>query len=237
MITFFKNGQDARKYASYFIWFLIRDFVGEDIKKFNPGYIVVSYSGRIQIIDEHFVRIMQELCLASSRKVLFYPNFTSELAEDVAINYTFDNFPPSQSNLSEVSIDFYRKISQFLKISSGTYNLEFPYEREPIISRYKLGKINNYILGLLNALSAHEYKQFENRVCDIIMRAPDIILSRNISEHSKDIQATIPNYYKEMFAFINNMLLHANTSQLASSPELGNLLKMIREKLREIAES
>lgn len=77
--TLFKDQKDVSKYASYFVWFLIRDFVGDDIKKFNPNYIVFSYSGKINIIDDHFIRIMQEFAEASNRKVIFYPNFTTAL--------------------------------------------------------------------------------------------------------------------------------------------------------------
>ena len=57
-----KTENDAKKYSSYFVWALLKDFVGEDIKKFNPNYIVVSYSGRINIIDSHFTEIFQSLC-------------------------------------------------------------------------------------------------------------------------------------------------------------------------------
>lgn len=46
-----------------------------------------------------------------------------------------------------------KKMSQFLKITSGTYNLDIPSGNEPFISRYKLAKLNNYIRGILNALS------------------------------------------------------------------------------------
>lgn len=44
-------------------------------------------------------------------------------------------------------------MSQFLKICSGTYNLEIPDERETIIPKYKLAKLSKYIRGVLNALS------------------------------------------------------------------------------------
>ena len=46
-----------------------------------------------------------------------------------------------------------RKMSQFLKISSGTYNLDLPKDHEDVISRFKLAKITTYIRGLMNALS------------------------------------------------------------------------------------
>ena len=83
-----KKDEDAHKSASYFIWFLLKDFVGDNINKFNPHYIVVSYSGRINILDEHFTRIIQGLCSSCSRKVLFFPNFSTELVEEeAALNY------------------------------------------------------------------------------------------------------------------------------------------------------
>ena len=81
-----KGEGDARNNSSYFVWALLRDFLGDDIKKFNPTYVVVSYSGRINLLDAHFTLLLQELCLASNRRVLFFPNFTAELAEDIALD-------------------------------------------------------------------------------------------------------------------------------------------------------
>ena len=56
---------------------MLKDFVGDDIKKFAPNVIVISYSGRIKIINDHFEDIIKELASISSRKCLLYPNFTS----------------------------------------------------------------------------------------------------------------------------------------------------------------
>lgn len=73
-----------------------------------------------------------------------------------------------------------KKFSQFLKITSGTYNLEPAEDRESILSKYKTGKVNNYIIGLLKTLSEHEYPQLKNRVSEIILKSSDIIFSNGI---------------------------------------------------------
>ena len=49
----------ALKYASYFVWFIIRDFLYDDIRKFNPNMILISYSGKVNIRDEHFIKMTQ----------------------------------------------------------------------------------------------------------------------------------------------------------------------------------
>lgn len=76
---FYHKNIDANTYASYFIYFLMKDFIIEDIKKFNPDIIIVSYNGELVIKDEHFVKIMQELAGVCKRKLMLFPNFTTRM--------------------------------------------------------------------------------------------------------------------------------------------------------------
>ena len=69
--------EDIENHESYFVRFVIKDFLLNQIREFNPSFILISYSGRIHIEDHHFVEIMQELTKIANYKLLFYPNLTS----------------------------------------------------------------------------------------------------------------------------------------------------------------
>lgn len=63
---------------------------------------------------------------------MFYPNFSTQLVEPAIFesyelydNFVIPAFPIDKS----CTIDLMRKFSQFLKISSGTYNLELSRDR------------------------------------------------------------------------------------------------------------
>ena len=45
-------------------------------------------------------------------------------------------------HLNDHWIELFNKMTRFLKVSSGTYNLSRNYEEEPLVNRYK----NQYIL-------------------------------------------------------------------------------------------
>jgi hypothetical protein len=45
-------------------------------------------------------------------------------------------------HLNDHWIELFNKMTRFLKVSSGTYNLSRTYEEEPLVNRYK----NQYIL-------------------------------------------------------------------------------------------
>ena len=58
--------------------FLLRDHLFAEMRQFMPNIIILSYSGRIHIENDHFVEIMQELSKISPR-VILYPNLSSHL--------------------------------------------------------------------------------------------------------------------------------------------------------------
>lgn len=87
-------------------------------------------------------------------------------------------------------------MSQFLKIASGTYNLEIPYDRPPILSVYKTAKVNKYIIDLLDALSTSDYPQLSGRLSDIIMTGHGTIVSREVDRYAGDIENALPVFYK-----------------------------------------
>jgi len=46
----------------------------------------------------------------------------------------------------------FNKIARFLKVSSGTYNLNRSYDEEPLVSKYKNQFILSYIDELMTVL-------------------------------------------------------------------------------------
>lgn len=57
-------------------------FLYDSFRKFNPTHIVVSYSGqgRLAILDEHWVGLLQELAGIGRRRVMMVGNFTAPAA-------------------------------------------------------------------------------------------------------------------------------------------------------------
>ncbi len=55
----------------------MRDFIINQIREFNPSYIMISYSGRLTIEDNHFVEMVQELTKVGNYKLVMYPNMTT----------------------------------------------------------------------------------------------------------------------------------------------------------------
>lgn len=95
---------------------------------------------------------------------MLFINFTAKFTRNLEDEYQYDNFVELGRDIGDsCDIGLMKKVSQFLKISSGTYNLERPELMEPVIPRYKLAKLNGYIRGLLSALAAEEYPQLKNR--------------------------------------------------------------------------
>ncbi len=72
-----ENKEDIENHESYFVRFIIRDFVLNQIREFNPTLIMISYSGRIHIEDHHFVELIQELTKIANYKLVLFPNFTA----------------------------------------------------------------------------------------------------------------------------------------------------------------
>ena len=78
----FQDKSSIEKYESYFLRFAFSNFFGDDLKKFTPNVVILSYSGRISVEEKHFINIIQELASVSERKCIFFPNFTTLLANE-----------------------------------------------------------------------------------------------------------------------------------------------------------
>jgi hypothetical protein len=70
--------RDIEPYESHFIRFMLRDHLFSEMHRFRPTQIVVSYSGRLNIENDHWLELIQELSKICNR-VLFFPNFTIAL--------------------------------------------------------------------------------------------------------------------------------------------------------------
>jgi hypothetical protein len=140
-----ESREDIENHESYFIRFIIKDFLLNQIREFNPTLIMISYSGRLHIDDHHFVELLQEFTKIANYKLLFFPNLTSAfLSEEMAQTEDkdgeqcdYDNFiadpriaaPLRSSDSSEEEwTDLFNKTARFLKVSSGTYNLNRSFE-------------------------------------------------------------------------------------------------------------
>lgn len=63
---------------------MIKDFLLNQIREFNPTLVMLSYSGRLHIDDHHFVEILQELTKIANYKLLMFPNLTASLIPNTA---------------------------------------------------------------------------------------------------------------------------------------------------------
>ena len=60
---------------------MLRDHLYSEMLRFRPTTILLSYSGRIVLDNDHFLEIVQELSKVCNRVVLF-PNFTTALVKE-----------------------------------------------------------------------------------------------------------------------------------------------------------
>lgn len=63
----------------------MRKYLYSQIKIFQPTHIIISYSNRIIIEDNHFVEMVQELTNISKCKIMFFPNFTTSFVDSIKI--------------------------------------------------------------------------------------------------------------------------------------------------------
>lgn len=166
-----QHREDIESHESHFIRFVIKDFLLNQIREFNPTIILISYSGRLQLLDAHFVELMQEFTKIANYKLLFYPNLTTSFLKEEMMQVEdregeeceYDNYVHDQRigfNLGDDEMmgqapekmenwmELFNKIARFLKVSSGTYNLTRNFEEEPLVSKYK----NQFILSYLDEL-------------------------------------------------------------------------------------
>lgn len=60
----------------------MKDFLVNQIREFNPSYVMISYSGRVGIEDAHFVELIQEITKVANYKLLFFPNLTTAFCHE-----------------------------------------------------------------------------------------------------------------------------------------------------------
>lgn len=97
------------------------------------------------------------------------------------------------------------KLSIFLKVSAGFYNLVRPYEEVDLFAKYKQSRVFSYIIHLYTALK-NEYEHCKRRVESATLQAARAALETTLREHSKDIDRCVPSYYKRIFGFISELL-------------------------------
>ena len=102
----------------------------------------------------------------------------------------FDNCP--------LSLSFYSKLMRFLKISSGTYNLQQNFEYEPFAIKLKTVKIYPYTEFLFNVLS-EEYSHLANKIDKEMLKADKYFLEERLREEKEDLKRCVPKIYKELF--------------------------------------
>lgn len=90
----------AEHYESYLIRFLMRKYLYGQIQKFKPTHVIISYSNRIIIEDNHFVEMIQELTNIAKNKLMLFPNFTSSFISDIRMERTIheEKFSHAVSN-------------------------------------------------------------------------------------------------------------------------------------------
>ena len=71
-------------------------------------------------------------------------------------------------------LELFNKLARFLKVSSGTYNLNRSFEEEPLVSKYKNQFILRYIDELMTVLGKEypsiEKIRFKNKDLSILPR-------------------------------------------------------------------
>ena len=141
------------------------------IREFNTTMILISYGGRIHIQDHHFVQMVQEFTKIANYKLMLFPNLTTAFVQQQMSqtedresgqiceydNYVVDariNMPlargemEGEGQVQDYWIELFNKMARFLKVSSGTYNLNRSFEEQPLVSKYK----NQYILRYVDEL-------------------------------------------------------------------------------------
>jgi hypothetical protein len=97
------------------------------------------------------------------------------------------------------------KLSIYLKLSAGHYNVTRPYEEEDLHSKFQNSRVFRYVIHLYDALK-NEYEHCKRRVESITLETARASLENNIKEYSKEISRCVPDYFKHMFNFISELL-------------------------------
>lgn len=101
-------------------------FVLHEIKKFNPDFIMISYSGKLIINDAHFINLIQELTCIGNHRLLYFPNLASKIfpSSVSTVGIDFKKYILETHENINLSYGFWERMMQFLKISSGTCDLK-----------------------------------------------------------------------------------------------------------------
>jgi hypothetical protein len=90
------------------------------------------------------------------------------------------------------------KISVFLKISSGTYNLVRPFEEESLMTKYKNAQIFPYLIYLFNVLK-NEYEHCEQRLERDSLEITRSVIEKNLKDYQSNIKNCIHPYFTKLF--------------------------------------
>lgn len=63
----------------------MRDQIYNAMRNYKPSIILLSYSGKLNLTNEHFLEIMQQL-IKVQPKIVFFPNLTSAFHERAYTN-------------------------------------------------------------------------------------------------------------------------------------------------------
>jgi hypothetical protein len=105
---------------------------------------------------------------------------------------------------------------RFLKVSSGTYNLNRSFEEEPLVSKYK----NQFILGYIDELMTVLGKEYPS-IDKIRFRNKDLsilpkLFEENIRNIKKTFDHTVPRLYADVYDMIEYLLLDR---EISSNPK------------------
>lgn len=97
------------------------------------------------------------------------------------------------------------KLSIFMKVSAGHYNLVRPYEEQTFENKYKNCQVFPYIIHLFDGLK-NEYEHCQKRVSreslDLALKS----MERNIRNHSDELKQCVPGYYQKVFEEVEKIL-------------------------------
>lgn len=61
------------------IYFLFQTVIFEEIRSFNPNFIMVSYNGYLNINEDHWNEIVKNLTIIADHKICMYVDFIDRL--------------------------------------------------------------------------------------------------------------------------------------------------------------
>lgn len=125
-------------------------------------------------------------------------------------------------------------MARFLKVSSGTYNLNRSFEEEALVSKYK----NQFILGYIDELMAVLGKEYAS-IDKIRFRNKDLsilpkLFEENIRNIKKTFDHTVPRLYADIYDIIEYLLLDRDHTPNQRKEQLLSMYAVDAGRLREL---